>query len=807
MSKDNHIFIVILLLLAIFVKPQHLYGAESVAGERIAISGSSATVSQWFAKIEQEKNIVLSYDPSSIDLSQVVKVESGELTVEELLTQVLDGYEVQLKFMPPRKLVIHAQKVRQYYVSGTVSEGFSAEKLFGAIVAADNGKGGTVFARTDDNGFFRMYLPAGSYTFKISYMGFYPYSRELKIVSDRFLNVKLKPLLFEMEEVTVRPETNRDELSELTPSNQLSFNSNDLFSQIWILPGVTGVPTGNNFQVDGGSYDENQLLVDGVPVYHPGHINAMLPTMIGDAVKSVSFHRGFFPTRLEGRLSSVTEMRMKSGNKQEHIRTLTLDMPAASAVLEGPIVKNKLSYLVAGRRSWLDFFDNLLSEENRLNHSSYDYVAKLSYDITPVTSLEAFAYGSWDDYHWPTEENRNMSVLKWNSQIYQLRFNTQLGRVGNTTSVFYTSHENQANTALLGFDDDGYVSSRVQTLNAVSEFNLTVENVYNARWGVKYAYELFDIVSFGDDISVKKESIHQYSLFYDNHIRISRNLFTQVGVHFVGYLPKNHPSFYSIQPRFSLKYTVTDKDMLYWNFSRMEQFYHVIRLENVAMPTDFRMPSIGGFKPRSSEHMEMGWKHLFDNGQLEATAYYKTRRNVVALKPEIYLLDGNWTDYVMVGNGDSYGLKLYYFHDWEHWLLQSSYTYSRSREWFDEVKQLGKLPSLFDIPHQLNCAVSYKFDSHSMVSVGGQLHSGKVIETSDDFDLLPEEQFRKGREKLNYRVDVGYSFKKDFGKSLLLVRCGLYNLVGNPTEEEILSFYSIYLRRNCLPYFSVSFKF
>ena len=477
MSKDNHIFIVILLLLAIFVKPQHLYGAESVAGERIAISGSSATVSQWFAKIEQEKNIVLSYDPSSIDLSQVVKVESGELMVEELLAQVLDGYEVQLKFMPPRKLVIHARKVRQYYVSGTVSEGFSAEKLLGAIVAADNGKGGTVFARTDDNGFFRMYLPAGSYTFKISYMGFYPYSRELKIVSDRFLNVKLEPLLFEMEEVTVRPETNRDELGELTPSNQLSFNSNDLFSQIWILPGMTGVPTGNNFQVDGGSYDENQLLVDGVPVYHPGHINAMLPTMIGDAVKSVPFHRGFFPTRLEGRLSSVTEMRMKSGNKQEHIRTLTLDMPAASAVLEGPIVKNKLSYLVAGRRSWLDFFDNLLSEENRLNHSSYDYVAKLSYDITPVTSLEAFAYGSWDDYHWPTEENRNMSVLKWKSQIYQLRFNTQLGRVGNTTSVFYTSHENQANTALLGFDDDGYVSSRVQTLNAVSEFNLTVENV------------------------------------------------------------------------------------------------------------------------------------------------------------------------------------------------------------------------------------------------------------------------------------------------------------------------------------------
>ena len=292
MRKGDHKFILILLLLTTFIKPLPLFGEETVAGERISISGSSATVSQWFAKIEQLKNIVLSYDPSSIDMSQVVTVESGEPTVEELLTKVLDGYNVKLKYLPPRKLVIHAVKVRQYYISGTVAESGSEEKLMGAIVTADDGKGGTVFARTDDNGFFRMYLPGGGYTLKISYLGFYPYSRELKIMSDRFLNVKLEPLLFEMEEVTVRPETSRDALSELTPANQLSFNSNDIFSQIWILPGVTGVPTGNNFQVDGGSSDENQLLVDGVPVYHPGHISAMLLAMIGDAVKSVTFHEG-----------------------------------------------------------------------------------------------------------------------------------------------------------------------------------------------------------------------------------------------------------------------------------------------------------------------------------------------------------------------------------------------------------------------------------------------------------------------------------------------------------------------------------
>lgn len=104
-----------------------------------------------------------------------------------------------------------------------------------------------------------------------------------------------------------------------------------------------------------GGYDENLLLLDGVPVFHPGHFSSLLPVFNGDAVKNMVFHKGFFPTPLEGRISSVTEVNLKEGNKKEHVRTLTLDMPAASVMLEGPIIKNKLSYMVGARRSWLDF--------------------------------------------------------------------------------------------------------------------------------------------------------------------------------------------------------------------------------------------------------------------------------------------------------------------------------------------------------------------------------------------------------------------------------------------------------------------
>lgn len=222
-------------------------------------------------------------------------------------------------------------------------------------------------------------------------------------------------------------------------------------------------------------------------------------------------------------------------------------MPAAGVTLEGPIIKDKLSYLVSARRSWLDFFDNLFSEDNRMNHSTYDYNAKLSYNLSPKSTLRLMAYGAQDGYHLPYDESGDkQTILRWINQAYQASFHTSYGKL----------------------------------------------------------------------------------------IRITPRITTQVGVHFVGYIPQSSRSYYSIQPRFSLKYQPAEQELIYLHFSRMEQFYHYLRFDYLAFPTDFRMPSIDGFKPRSSEHYEAGWKHFLKNGQIEISAYYKTRRNVVAFSPQ-----------------------------------------------------------------------------------------------------------------------------------------------------------------------------
>lgn len=675
MIRERRALLALLItLLTSLLHGQEIPAGQPIAEERIQVTASSATVLQWFGYIERQLDLTLSYNPSLIDLHKTCRITtSGQMTVSQLLALVLDGHQFRTTVIPPRKLAIQIHRPQTYCLSGSVAEEGSGERLYGAVVVLDDGKEGKWHALTDADGRFRLYLPEGYYRMNISYMSYQPYTQPVRVDRDRTLRPSLTPQLFEIAEVTVKSYKNGGELGELTPSNLLSFSGNDLFSQIWILPGVTGLPTGYNFQVDGGSSDENQLLLDGVPVYHPGHINSLLPVFNGDAVKSMVFHKGFFPTRLEGRLSSVTEVNLKEGNLQEHVRTLTLDMPAAGITLEGPILKDKLSYLVSARRSWLDFFDNLLSEDNRMNHSTYDYNAKLSYHLSPSSTLRLMA---------------------------------------------------------------------------------------------------------------------------------------QVGVHFVGYLPRHHRSYYSIQPRFSLKYQPAEKELLYLHFSRMEQFYHNLRFDYLSLPTDFRMPSIDGFRPRSSEHYEVGWKHFLENGQLDVSAYYKTRRHVVALSPDTSIEDARRDQYIMTGNGDSYGAKAYFYNTWKRWTLQLSYAYTRSREWFPRLEDRGKLPSLYDIPHQLGAALSCQIGRHSSLSLGGTVRSGRIIELDEFLDPLPANRFRTERERTRYRLDAGYSFRKDVGADkLLLLRLGLYNIVGNPSEEEVLSYYSVHWYGNCLPYASVSFKF
>ena len=208
---------------------------------------------QWFEQIEQQCDITLSYNPSSIDLDRVCTFKTaGVTTVGKLLKELLRDYRFKTIEISPRKLVIQIGEEKFFTLSGTISEEGSSEKLYGAIVSLYNEEEKKQYTISDENGRFKLPIPEGSYRLCITCMGYEPYEQTITVDRDLALQPQLNAQLFEIEEVTVKSRKLSNSLDELAPSSMLSFNSNDLFSQIWILPGVTGIPTGNNFLVDGG---------------------------------------------------------------------------------------------------------------------------------------------------------------------------------------------------------------------------------------------------------------------------------------------------------------------------------------------------------------------------------------------------------------------------------------------------------------------------------------------------------------------------------------------------------------------------
>lgn len=701
------------------------------------------------------------------------------------------------------------------------------ENLYGATLIFSDEKNRKTFAVSNDNGMYSLNLPEGNYQVEASYIGYSPLEKKIYIDRALFLDFELKPFPFKIEEVVVERRSSPAFQGERSPADLLSLNGSDIFAQIRILPGIISTSSANGyFQVNGGNDDENLILLDGIPIYHPNHLNSNLPSFNGDAIKSVHFHKNLFPSQFEGRLSSVTDVRLKDGNKTYHSQTFTLDMSAASLTLEGPIVKNKFNYMFSARRSWLELFNNYLSKNNRLKHSFNDLNLKLAYEFNSRNSLQFIAYNAQNNYFEPSFEPKN-PVLTWDNKLYACKLNTIFSEnILNTTSLAYTSYSNKAAMFIVDPDeidlskdfapneqygcqsyDTEHMTSSIKAISLSTKFSYNVDNKCQIVCGINSSFKQYSIAKLAEGHKNTSQPITQISSFYENRIKITDRLYGQVGANFVAYLPKKFDKHFSIQPRFSLKYSLSDSNLLYAGFSRMSQFYHYLRIDFFSIPTDFRMPSIAGYKPRISNQFDVGCKYFLPGGLIESSLFYKSRANIIALKPESLPWNSDWKESIMVGNGKSYGFRFFMHNKWRKFALQLSYAYTRSFEWYPTIKKIGKVPSLSDIPHALNTAVTYNLTNHSAFSVGGVLKSGRVIGNADDVIIVSAEKFRRQRYPFNYRLDVSYSYYKQFNGAKLLLRVGLYNIVGNPRPEDLMGFYPLVFQRHCLPYWAVSIKF
>lgn len=313
---------------------------SSIEDFMLSINTNAATVKDWFALIEQQAHISLSYPADRINLTRIVKFQRhGHISVKQLIATLLKDYEYKLTNSENKRLKIEIVKAKNVFVTGIVEEAETGEKLFGATVSIADKNGTKALTATDKNGIFSLSTNRGTINLIVSCMGYSPYETTIDIQNNIQKTITLEPIPYQIKAVQVQQHKSKEDLTDAAPSNMLSFSNSDLFSQIRILPGVSLATANTGYNVAGGGTDENLILLEGIPIYSPNHLNTLLPIFNGDAIKSASFYNGYIPTQYEGRLSSVMDVKLRNGNKNKFEHTVSLDVASVSAVSEGPIVK------------------------------------------------------------------------------------------------------------------------------------------------------------------------------------------------------------------------------------------------------------------------------------------------------------------------------------------------------------------------------------------------------------------------------------------------------------------------------------
>ena len=779
----------------------------SIMEEVISLPFSSATISACFSLIKK-KDIILSYNEGMIDINKICYFSQKNIKIKELLTNILSDYKTTIVVANPRKIIITVDRKNIYQLNGVVRETETLEKLYGAVLFFK--KNGIIVSSciTNDSGFFSTALPEGTYNIETNYLGYLKSVKIVTLICNQRIDIFLKPMMLELGEVVISPQrSSANELSTSSPPNMLSYSNLDVLSEMKVFPGVIMSRSGADINVNGGGSEENLILLDGVPIYHNSHINYMLPVFNGSVIKNVNLYSSYFPARYEGKLSSILDIKIKEGNKKKHSRSLSLDIPSVAAMLEGPIKKEKASYMVSGRRSWMEFLDKAIPASKRANYTFYDIYTKLHWDISAKTSMQISTYHTIDEYYSPIPEGKKDKIIHWANGMYALKLSCQLGeKLFNTTQVAYTHYTNKAHADILGFEADPYVTAGIKEVSFNSSFNCHFNNKVLMAYGIKGTHSVFSNIN--DDQRTEKSDINQISAYYENKFSLSSKWNIQIGINTVIYMPKGGKHYSNLQPRFSMAYN-WGRDVVSLDISRMAQFYHYFRFYGMDFPTDLRMPSINQFKPQTSVHTELGWKHYLNGGYTNASIYYKQRDKILFVNPEAYYSSENWKNFLLEGRGESYGLKLSFFKGWEKISVQAAYTWSKSLESYTGFRKGHNIPSLYDIPHVFNSTISYRLTEASAFSIGTQLHSGRVIVNIPKEPLASMDELYTKRYPFSYKFDIGYTYVKYFPRSgnKLTLRLGIHNIFGNPIKEEISNFYKVNLGQDCIPYGGIILSF
>ena len=716
---------------------------------------------------------------------------------------------------------------QDYRVIGYVEDSESGERIAGVHVYSNQRR---VSAVTNQYGFYSLNTPVQEFRISVSHISYESTVIDLKLIADTVLTIRLDPRIALMEEMSITSagenlashiQMSRHALSmQQVEEIPVLLGESDVLRTLQLLPGLQGGREGfSQIYVRGGGAGQNLILLDGQTVYNPTHVLGIFSIFNSSALKSVELLKGGFPARYGGRLSSVVNFTMKDGNRKRFAGEGVLGILTSKLLIEGPLIKDKASFLFSGRRTFLDLFTRWFQPKSKAYGGYFhDLNFRANYILSSRDHVHVSGYLGEDALRYrerakgiPEIRSDLDQIHKWGNRLASIRWNRLIGdkifanlTVGTTSYGVTRRHTQKENSP-----EGGAEIYATRWHSSITDFSVRLELEYAAgerhylRGGVEYVRHWLSpgntrrqaISNQQPQLNTRTKSgrdfyLNEFAIYLEDEIQISPQVRTNIGLRSPS--ARGEEGFWGdLEPRIGIDIALKENSSIKLSYALMKQYLHRLTQLGGPLSQDQWIPVMNGIPPQRSIQIAAGLAQNFPRYSINVSleVYRKRTHGLTEFKEYFYAYQAEtlgWPTLLEFGEGTSYGLELLAERRQQRLSGWVSYTLAKASKTFSNLNGGVSFPDDYDRRHDISIVLNYQASSRMSFGVSWIYGSGYPvwvpagryyarIHFSEVPHFLEYEHVNSARAPSVHRLDVSMQFKKQirWGKRTFVV--GMYN--------------------------------
>ncbi|MFK7786922.1 MAG: carboxypeptidase-like regulatory domain-containing protein [Crocinitomicaceae bacterium] len=722
----------------------------------------------------------------------------------------------------------------KFTLSGQIKDATNGEDLlFADVILNDStSKNGT---NSNEYGFYSITLPEGIYQLTVRSIGFSNFEKEINLNKDISLDIELSLPgdVQELEDIVISAKKEDQNLKKAGTETQLDLETlkvmaslggePDIVRLVIADPAVKTAGEGNaGHYVRGGGLDQNLVLLDEAPVYNPSHLLGFFSVFNGDALKSATIYKGGMPAQYGGRTSSVMDITMKDGNSKKLNVSGGIGLIASRISIEAPIVKNKGSFMLSGRRTYADLFLVFANDETLQNTQLYfyDLNLKANYRISKKDRVYLSGYFGRDKLGLGDQFG-----LNWGNATGTFRWNHLFSdKLFSNTSVIYSDYDFEFG---LGQDENEIgLQSVIRDINVKQDFSYFLNKNNKLRFGLNAIYHTVEPgnIRAGANAGISSSDADEKfglesGIYIQNEQKIGKRLLINYGLRYSLFQALGEGTSYEfdedgglvsqtefgsgeiiqnyggLEPRLSGNYSLNETSALKFGYNRNLQYMHLLTNSTSSTPTDVWIMSSNNIKPQIADQLSLGYFKNFKSNMYETSveAYYKNMQNTIDYRTgastfQNTLIEGD----LVYGTGESYGVELSIKKNKGKFTGWLTYSLSKTTRQYDEINNGEKFSARQDRTHDISLIGVYALNNKLSLTGTFVYYTGDAVTfPSGQYTVggmtVPLYTERNGYRMPDYhRLDLGLTWKtRDTKKFESSWSFSLYNVYGRQNAFSI----------------------